>query len=107
MVVPVLVLRRVISRVSGPIRDQYVNDRLAGYGRATVLSGVSMALHLASGLGNVVAGRLAGMLGPVDFLPVAGVVVAVAAGVLWIVTSPVRPAQTSPTGGTEDSTPAD
>lgn len=101
MVVPVLVLRRVLDRVSGPIRDQYVNDRLAGYGRATVLSGVSMALHLASGLGNVVAGRLASVVGPVGFLPVAGVAVAAVAGVLWLVTSPVRPVEGTSTAETE------
>lgn len=91
VVVPVIVLRRVLGRLSGPIRNQYINDRLDGFGRATVLSGVSMVLHLASGVSNAVAGHLAETTGPVAILPVAGVSVAVAAGLLWATASPVRP----------------
>lgn len=89
-VVPVLFLRRAVDRVSGPVRNQYINDRLSGWGRATVLSGVSMALHLASGVGNVVAGRVAAVTGPVGVLPVAGVTIAVLAVGVWVTTQPVR-----------------
>lgn len=94
-VVPVLLLRRALDRVSRPIRNQYLNDRLDSVGRATILSGVSMALHLASGAGNAVFGLVAEATGPMAFLPVAGVGVVLVAGVLWVATDPVR----EPSGG--------
>lgn len=90
-VVPVLLLRRALDRVSRPIRNQYLNDRLDSVGRATILSGVSMALHLASGAGNAVFGQVAEATGAMVFLPVAGVGVVVVAGLLWLATDPVRP----------------
>lgn len=89
-VVPVIFLRRTLGRVVTPIRDQYLNDRLDGIGRATVLSGVSMVLSTTSGLGNAVVGPIAESMGPVGFLPTAGVVVSTVAAVLWLGTSPVR-----------------
>ncbi|MFB6221125.1 MAG: MFS transporter, partial [Halolamina sp.] len=73
-----------------PVRNEYVNDRIADMGRATVLSGVSMALSLASGTANVLGGHVAAFIGPVRFLSVTGVAVAAAGGVLWALTSPVR-----------------
>lgn len=95
LVVPVLFMRRALDRVSGPIRNQYINDRLAGDGRATVLSGVAMAMNLASGVSNAVVGQIAEATGPLVFLPWAGIVIALTAGVLWLWTSPVRPIQKS------------
>ncbi len=92
-VLPVIVLRRLLDRLSGPIRNQYLNDRLDGVPRATVLSGASMALSLASGLSNAVVGRLVEVTGPVGFLPWAGGAVTLAAGVLWLATDPVRAAE--------------
>lgn len=89
-VVPVIYLRRVFDRVSSPIRNQYLNDRLEESGRATVLSGASMVLSLASGLFSAVLGGVAEATGPTTFLPVAGVVVALVAGALWLGTSPIR-----------------
>lgn len=89
-VVPVIYLRRALDRISGPIRNQYLNDRLDGVGRATVLSGASMALSLASGLSSAVLGRVAEAAGPTTFLPVAGVAIASLGGVLWLTTAPVR-----------------
>lgn len=89
--VPVIVLRRVLSRVSGPIRNQYLNDRLEGVGRATVLSGASMVLHLGSGTSNVVAGFAAERLGPLSLLALAGTAIPAAALLLWVRTEPVRP----------------
>jgi MFS family permease len=89
-VLPVIVLRRVVDRVSGPIRNQYLNDRIDGVGRATVLSGASMTLSLASGLSNAVVGQVVEATGPLAFLPWAGGGVAVAAGLLWLLTDPVR-----------------
>jgi MFS family permease len=89
-VVPVVYLRRVLARVVGPLRDQYLNDRFDGFSRATMLSGVSMALTLASGVSAAVFGPLAEAMGPLSFLPRAGLVVASLAVLLWVATNPVR-----------------
>lgn len=90
-VVPVVYLRRVLARVIGPLRNQYLNDRLDSFGRATVLSGVSMILTLASGISAAVFGPVAEAMGSLSFLPRAGIVVASVAALLWITTNPVRP----------------
>lgn len=90
LLVPALFLRRGIQRVTRPVRNEYVNDRLEDVGRATVLSGVSMALTLASGTANVLGGRVAAVVGPVTFLSATGVAVATLGGLLWLVTHPVR-----------------
>lgn len=105
LVVPVLFLRRALDRISGPIRNQYLNDRLQGVGRATVLSGAAMALNLASGVSNAVVGQIAEATGPLAFLPWAGLVIALAAGVLWLRTSPVRSMEPSAAGMSEDPAP--
>jgi MFS family permease len=89
-VVPVVYLRRVLARVVGPLRDQYLNDRFEGASRATMLSGVSMLLTLASGVSAAVFGPVAEAMGPLAFLPRAGIVVASLAALLWVVTNPVR-----------------
>lgn len=102
VVVPVLFLRRALDRVSRPIRNQYLNDQLDGVGRATILSGVSMALHLASGVGNAVFGRVAEATGPLTFLPVAGGGVVLVGGLLWLATDPVR----EPADGVESAAPS-
>ena len=104
-VVPVVYLRRVLARVVGPLRDQYLNDRFEGFSRATMLSGVSMALTAASGAGSAVFGPVAEAMGPLSFLPRVGVVVAAAAAVLWVATNPVRPpseAGDTTAGGADD-----
>ncbi|MFC3478409.1 MFS transporter [Halobacterium litoreum] len=90
LVVPVFFLNRSVQRVVGPLRDQYLNDRLADVGRATVLSGASMALSLASGTANLFSGQLVAALGPFRFLASAGVLLAGAGGLLWLAVSPVR-----------------
>lgn len=90
LVVPVFFLNRGAQKVVRPLRDQYVNDRLAGVGRATVLSGVSMALSLAAGAANLLSGTLVNALGPFRFLAGAGALLAGVGGVLWLAVSPVR-----------------
>jgi len=90
LVVPVLYFRRVVASVSRPIRNQYFNDRIEDVGRATVLSGVSMVLSLASGLTSVLFGQVAEATGPVTFLSMVGPAIAILAALLWITTSPVR-----------------
>ncbi|WP_135820572.1 MFS transporter [Halostella litorea] len=88
--VPVLVLYRATRTVTRPLRNQYLNDRLDDVGRATVLSGASMALSLAGGAAQLVGGAAAGTFGAVGVLPWAGLTVTGAAAVLWLAASPVR-----------------
>jgi MFS family permease len=97
LLVPALFLRRGVQRVTRPVRTEYLNDRLEDAGRATVLSGVSMVLTLASGTANDLGGRVAAVVGPMTFLSATGVAVAVLGGVLWLVTYPVREPATDPT----------
>ena len=97
LLVPAVFARRAVERLVRPVRNEYINDRLGNVGRATVLSGVSMVLSLASGTANVLGGRVADGVGPVTFLAATGVVVSVAAGLLWLLTSPVRDDPTAAT----------
>lgn len=90
LVVPVLFLNRSLRVVTRPIRNQYLNDRLGDVGRATVLSGAAMVLAFVGGVARVIAGLVAETLGPVRLLPSVGVPIAIAAGVLWVLVSPVR-----------------
>ncbi|WP_152417885.1 MFS transporter [Haloferax mucosum] len=105
--VPMLVCYRSTRVVIAPLRNQYLNDRLGDVGRATVLSGASMVLSTASGTANLVGGAIADSLGPVAFLPWAGLAVAGAAAVLWIATSPVRERDGSVTATTTRTTSTD
>lgn len=107
VLVPVLFLNRSLQVVTRPIRNQYLNDRLADVGRATVLSGASMALSVASGAANLVGGPVVEQFGPVGFLPGAGLAIAGAAGVLWLATSPVRPIDESSTSDADPTAAAD
>jgi MFS family permease len=90
LLVPAVFMRRAVEQVVRPVRNEYVNSNIEDMGRATVLSGVSMALSTASGTANVIGGHVAHSVGPVRFLSVTGVAVAVVAGGLWLLTSPVR-----------------
>jgi MFS family permease len=89
-VIPVVYLRRVLAQLVGPLRDQYLNDRFDGFSRATMLSGVSMVLTLVSGVSAAVFGPVAEAMGPLSFLPRAGIVVASVAALLWATTNPIR-----------------
>lgn len=90
-IVPVLFLYRGARSVLKPVRNQYLNDRLPDAGRATVLSGVSMALSLAGAVARLAGGEIATEIGPVAFLAASGTVLSLSAGVLWVAVSPVRP----------------
>lgn len=96
LLVPALFVRRGIQRVTRPVRNEYINQRLEDVGRSTVLSGVSMVLTLASGTANVLGGRVAAAVGPLTFLSATGVAVATIGGVLWLTTRPVRVLTTDP-----------
>ncbi|WP_435358833.1 MFS transporter [Haloarchaeobius sp. DFWS5] len=104
LVVPVLFANRTVNTVLQPVRNQYLNDRLANVGRATVLSGASMVLSLASGVAALTGGVVAEAVGPVQTLAFAGIAVAVVAGGLWIAVSPVRPLAGVSRGAGESAT---
>jgi len=103
-VVPALFVGRALHALMRPLRDQYLNDRLEDVGRATVLSGASMALSLVAAVLDVVGGAVAEATGPVDFLAGAGVAEQYGvAALLWLTVSPVRE---PPTGTGGDGEPA-
>ena len=104
LVFSVFFLNRGLKQVVRPVQNQYLNDRLEDVGRATVLSGVSMALSIASGTANVFSGVLIGAFGPFQFFATAGVLVAGVAGVLWVAVDPVRPEADSPAKTTASAT---
>lgn len=106
LLIPAVFARRSVEQLVRPVRNEYLNDRLEDVGRATVLSGVSMALSLASGTANVLGGRVAASVGAVTFLAVTGVVVSLAAGLLWALTSPVRDDTATPEPSTSPGDPA-
>jgi MFS family permease len=89
-VVPFVFLNRAIRTVTRPIQNQYLNDRLDDVGRATVLSGASMALSVVSGAGKLVVGHVTDVAGAVDGVAAFGVGVAALGALLWIATDPVR-----------------
>lgn len=105
-VVPVVFLNRAVRTVTRPIQNQYLNDRFDDVGRATVLSGASMALSLVSGAGKVVAGRVTDAVGAVDGVAAFVLGVAALGGLIWVATDPVRAgasASDDPSSGTADA----
>lgn len=106
LVVPALFLNRGLGDLSIPVRNAYLNDRLADVGRATVLSGASMAMALVGVAARLVAGWGTEAIGVLPFLAWAGVAVAVAAALLWAVVSPVRSGEGT-AAGSPDATPCD
>lgn len=91
LVVPALFFNRSVRVVLQPIRDQYLNDRLDDVGRATVLSGASMAISITAGVAKMLAGSGSAAVGVLRFLVVATLLVAALGGALWLLVSPVRP----------------
>lgn len=90
LLLPVLFLNRGLNALTRPVRNQYINDRFTGMGRATVLSGASMVLSLFAAGADILGGVVADAVGPVQMLVGAGVATAGAAGLLWLAVSPVR-----------------
>lgn len=97
-VVPVLFINRGLRTMTGPVTHQYLNRRIDDLGRATVLSGASMALALVGSGARVVAGRGTELLGPVTFLAGAGIALPTIGALLWMFVPQVRPPTPSDTG---------
>jgi|AntDeeMinimDraft_4_1070355.scaffolds.fasta_scaffold00060_20 MFS family permease len=109
-VVPVVFLNRAVNTVVRPIRNKYLNDHLDDVGRATVLSGASMALSVTAGLGKVVNGHVTDAVGAVDGVATASVVLAGVGALLWFAVDPVRGrggTDPTPESSIEDATPSD
>lgn len=98
-VLPALFARRAVQRLTRPVRTQYLNDRIDGTGRATVLSGVSMVLGLVSAGATVASGWLAAAVGPLAVVSGVGVVASVVGGLVWLTVRPVRAGTSGPTPG--------
>lgn len=98
LLLPVLFLNRGLNALTRPIRNQYLNDRFSGMGRATVLSGASMVLSVFAAGADILGGVVAEVVGPVQMLVGAGIAAAGTAGLLWLAVSPVR--------GVDDPVPA-
>jgi MFS family permease len=90
LLLPVLFLNRGLNALTRPVRNQYINDRFSGTGRATVLSGASMVLSLFAAGADILGGVVADIVGPVQMLVGAGIAAAGTAGILWLAVSPVR-----------------
>lgn len=90
LLVPVLFLNRGLNALTQPVRNQYLNDRFSGMGRATVLSGASIVLSLFAATADLLGGIIAKAVGPVQLLVGAGLTAAGLAGVLWLGVTPVR-----------------
>lgn len=90
LLVPVLFLNRGLNALTSPVRNQYLNDRFSGMGRATVLSGASIVLSLFAAGADLLGGVVAEAIGPVQLLVGAGLTAAGVAGVLWLAVTPVR-----------------
>jgi predicted MFS family arabinose efflux permease len=106
-VVPVVFLNRAIRTITRPIQNQYLNDRLKSVGRATVLSGASMALSLVSGAGKLVAGQVTDGLGAIDGVAAFGVGVAVLGALIWFATDPVCATSVDDAAGEDAAIPSD
>lgn len=105
-VVPVLFLNRGLRTFTRPVIGQHLNELFPDVGRATTLSGASMAFAVVGGSARILAGVGVDRLGTLVFLPLAGVGLACLGGVLWLATTPVRSldsGDTSDTAGTSGS----
>ncbi len=90
LAVPVFFVTRSINVASVSIGNQYVNDRVASVGRATVLSAASMVYSLAVVPFELAGGVVADALSPTGALASFGVVLVVGAVVLRLWESPVH-----------------
>ncbi|WP_254864181.1 MFS transporter [Halovivax gelatinilyticus] len=99
LVIVVFFLTRTAQSLTRPIQNQYVNDRFDADGRATALSGISMATALAGAVSQFAGGLVAVRTGAVTLLLVAGVGLSIAIATLWVAATPVRPAEPHRTAG--------
>lgn len=84
LAVPLFVLARGANSLTTTLVGGYVNDRIEGLGRATVLSAVGMVFQVAGATAQTATGWAAGRYGYVPTLGRLGVVVLAATGLLLL-----------------------
>jgi len=89
-VVPMFFLLRAAKTTTRPLRDQYVNDRVASVGRATLLSAISMLYSLFLIPLKVTSGELADVVGPITTIAVLGGCLVVVVIAIWSWERPVQ-----------------
>lgn len=87
---PVVFCYRFIQTLVVPVQNQYLNDRLADTGRATILSSVSMVFSLAAIIVRLAGSAVVDAIGAIQLIALVGVGFATTAGIIWSSTSPVR-----------------
>lgn len=97
VLLPVAFGYRFVHTLVGPVRNQYLNDRLADAGRATVLSSISMVLSLAAVVVRLLGSAVVDAVGTIRLLGLVGVGFTAIAMLIWLATSPVRDPVTSST----------
>jgi len=81
MALPAVFLMKAVNDVSETLEHQYINNRIEGTGRATVLSGVALVHAMIAIPFQLSVGGVADLLGPVETTGVFGVVLIAGAGV--------------------------
>jgi MFS family permease len=89
LAIPVFFVARAVNTASMTLGNQYINDRVESFGRATVLSAASMAYSLAAIPFEVVGGVVADVASPTDALAAFGLVLLVGSALVWLVERPV------------------
>lgn len=89
LTVPALFLLRAANDLTEPLKGQYLNDHVAGVGRATVLSAASMTGALAAVASRVAGGVVADATSTVTMLAVFGGGFVVLAATVLVVEPPV------------------
>jgi MFS family permease len=101
LTVPALFLLRAANDLTQPLKGQYLNDHVAGVGRATVLSAASMTGALAAVASRVAGGVVADATSSVTMFAVFGGGFVVLAAAILAVEPPV-PATSGPAPTSDD-----
>lgn len=94
LAIPAFFLARAVTRLSAPLKQQYLNDRIGSAGRATILSAATMVASLAAGLSRTLGGPVAEAVGPVTMLVVFAAGLVVLSLAILGVGSPFSPSST-------------
>ncbi|MFC7046877.1 hypothetical protein ACFQH6_17025 [Halobacteriaceae archaeon GCM10025711] len=85
--IPAFFVRSAVLETTDVLKDQYINERTASLGRATVLSAASMALAGARIPVRLALGGLGDLLDPLGATAVAGVGLVASTLLVWRLTS--------------------
>lgn len=68
LAIPAFFLAQAVRRLTNPLKEQYINDRIGSKDRATILSAASMVGGVAAGASRILGGTVADAVGPVLML---------------------------------------